>query len=55
MYVHFTNPFKSELKLALLNIYYSRIEDIGTDTIMYGIAVTILNLTISHDWVRDKK
>ena len=55
MFVRFINPFKHELKLALLNIYYSRIEDDEYNTVMYGVTVTVLNFTISHHWVRKKR
>ena len=54
MYVRFINPFKHELKLALLNIYYSKTET-EYNTVMYGITVIILNFTISHHWVKDRK
>ena len=54
MNIYFANPFKHELKLALLTIYYSKHET-EYNTIMYGISVIILNLTISHHWVVDKK
>ena len=41
-YVNFTNPFKHELKLALLDIYFSR-------ELKY-FSIKILNFTVSISW-----
>lgn len=54
MYVYFTNPFKCELKFALLTIYWHKSET-EYGTIDRGFSITILNLTISHNWITDKK
>ena len=55
MYVHFCNPFKNQMKLALLTIYWDRKENYGENTISHWFSITILNFSFSHSWVTDKK
>ena len=54
MYVSFANPFKCELKFALFTVYWHKRET-EYGTIDRGFSITILNLTIIHSWVTDKK
>lgn len=53
MYISFCNPFKNELKLALLTIYWDKFEH--DYTIERWFSITILNISISHRWYTDKK
>ena len=54
MFVSFANPFKCELKFALFTVYWHKRET-EYGTIDRGFSITILNLTIIHSWVTDKK
>ena len=54
MYVSFANPFKCELKFALFTVYWHKRET-EYGTIDRGFSITILNLTIIHSWITDKK
>ena len=54
MYVTFDNPFKCELKLAVFTVYWHKRET-EYGTIDRGFMITILNFTVSHSWITDKK